>query len=424
MYTMKSKKLIISVVALVLISLNWACEDRVYQTYMANKPVYMNFDEFRSAVKSSSVQNFEQPGKIYLKDNYIFVNEYLKGIHVIDNSNPASPQLITFIEIPGNIDMSIKDNRLFADSYMDLVSIDISDINNVSEIKRIEDLFPYTLPPYDEEYPVAFIDYNEGVVIGWEVKEITEELESNNYPVYYNYALESVEFDGTTNTADGGSSVGVGGSMARFTATLEALYTTSSSQLSTININDDAFSVVNKEYIGWNVETIFPYDDKLFFGTQTGMLIYDISIPLAPQYITSFSHIRSCDPVVVHDTLAYITLRSGSSCWTTTNRLDIVNIKTITEPNLVHSVSMVNPHGLGISDTILFVCDGEAGLKVYDVSNPLEFENHKLAEFPDINAYDAIPFNEILMLIGEDGLMQYTYSDPTNIQLISSISLK
>jgi hypothetical protein len=45
------------------------------------------FDEFRMPLKSS----IKQAGKIYFKDSYIFVNEVNKGIHVIDNSIPASP---------------------------------------------------------------------------------------------------------------------------------------------------------------------------------------------------------------------------------------------------------------------------------------------------------------------------------------------
>ena len=73
-----------------------------------------------------------QSGKIYFKDHYIFVNEYQKGIHVIDNEDPRNPQIIKFIEIPGNVDMAIADDILYADSYVDLLSIDISDIGNIN----------------------------------------------------------------------------------------------------------------------------------------------------------------------------------------------------------------------------------------------------------------------------------------------------
>ena len=32
--------------------------------------------------------------------------------------------------------MAIKENILYADSYVDLVAIDISDLNDISEVKR------------------------------------------------------------------------------------------------------------------------------------------------------------------------------------------------------------------------------------------------------------------------------------------------
>ena len=65
-------------------------------------------------------------GKIYVKDNYIYINELYDGIHVINDTNPSSPQRIAFIPIPGDVDIAIKDTTLYADSYVDLVTIDIS----------------------------------------------------------------------------------------------------------------------------------------------------------------------------------------------------------------------------------------------------------------------------------------------------------
>ena len=64
-----------------------------------NEPVYMSYNELRGTLKVAGGQEIIQPGKIYFKDNIIFVNEYQKGIHVIDNSDPASPVIMKFIEI-------------------------------------------------------------------------------------------------------------------------------------------------------------------------------------------------------------------------------------------------------------------------------------------------------------------------------------
>ena len=47
------------------------------------------------------------PGKICVKGNIIFLNDLDKGVHVIDNSNPAQPRKIAFINIPGNEDIAV-----------------------------------------------------------------------------------------------------------------------------------------------------------------------------------------------------------------------------------------------------------------------------------------------------------------------------
>jgi hypothetical protein len=157
----------------------------------------------------------------------------------------------------------------------------------------------------------------------------------------------------------------------------------------------------------------------MFLGTTTGMLIYDITDPQVLIRKSSYSHMRSCDPVVVDDTLAYITLRSGTNCGGTVNSLDVVNIKNLSQPAIVRTYPMNNPYGLGKDGNILFICDGSAGLKVFEASNPKSISN--IYTYPNIKAFDVIPLGDILILIGDDGLFQYNYSNYKNITLLSSI---
>ena len=72
---------------------------------------------------------------------------------------------------------------------------------------------------------------------------------------------------------------------------------------------------------------------------------------------------------------------------------------------------MTNPHGLGKSGDLLFICDGTAGLKIYDASDPKTTWKHLVYAYPNINAYDVIPIGNVLVLIGDDGLYQYNYSN-------------
>jgi hypothetical protein len=210
--------------------------------------------------------------------------------------------------------------------------------------------------------------------------------------------------------------------MARFGIKNNILYVVDQSTLKIIDIsNKTAPSKISEFYAGWNIETMFLTEKTMFLGTTTGMRVYDISNPSSPVLMTFFTHARSCDPVIVDDTLAYITQRTGNTCGTSLNVLDVVNIKNLYKPALLMSYPMVNPYGLGKDGDLLFICDGAAGLEVYDVSNPSNITNHLIFSYPLIRAYDVIPIGSALVLIGDDGLYQYSYSDVRNIKLISTI---
>ena len=82
---------------------------------------------------------------------------------------------------------------------------------------------------------------------------------------------------------------------------------------------------------------------------------------------------------------------------------------------------LTNPHGLGKDGDLLFICDGSAGLKVYDASDPKEITSHLIYSYPNIKAYDVIPVGNLLVLIGDDGFISTTIPMLKNITLLSSI---
>lgn len=406
-----------------------SCEDSTYREYEGNAPVYMTFDKLRSAVKAQQNVELKDPGKIYYKDNYIFIVEELKGIHVYDNTDPASPVKKVFVNLPGVVDISISGYILYADSFVDLVILDIQNIDNIHEVARIKDILPYTVPPTDNDYPMAYVDEDKGVVINWEVKTIREKIYNNPYPwpIYYKGGIMFLDEANASGASSGvsGSGTGFGGSMARFGIKDKVLYIVDKSDLKVLDISNKTSPVkMGDFYPGWNIETMFLSGNNMFLGTTTGMVIYDISNPLVPTSRVFFNHARSCDPVIVDDTLAYITLRSGTTCGGTVNCLDVVNIKNISSPSVLATFSMINPHGLGKKGDLLFICDGSAGLKIYDASEPKTLGNRLIYSYPNINAYDVIPIGNVLVMIGDNGLYQYSYSDIKNITLLSKIEVK
>ncbi len=406
-----------------------SCQDKTMQTFMANVPVYMSYEELRSPLTVSGDKELMQPGKIYFKDQFIYINEYQKGIHVVDLSDPENPTPKAFIEIPGNVDMAIRNNVLFADNYVDLLLIDISNPVQPLEIKRIEKLFEYVIPPYDEQYPLDEIDPEKGVILSYEVKEITREIFHNPYPwpIFYEYGMLSSDSRAyNTSGSGGGDSYGVGGSMARFLTYDDYLYALESTfKLKSIDISDiDEPFVAYEQYLWGNVETLFIADDHMYVGTSNGMHILSLQQPAIPTLLSTYQHVTACDPVVVEGDKAYVTLRAGNRCGGNQNLLEVIDISDKYTPTRMASFIMTEPYGLGIDNNTLFVCEGHYGLKVFDATDPLAITSHKKAEFSDIHAYDVIPLGSILFMIGDNGFYIYDYSDIEQISLLGTLPVK
>ena len=423
---MKQTHCILPLLVLVL-AFTSACTDKVYETFHANAPIYLSYEDLRQAVKMTPAREMNNPGKIYFKDQFIFINEMMEGVHVFDVSDPANPQNKGFIEIPGNVDMAIKENILYADSYIDLVSIDVSSLSAIAEVGRVQKVFPYTLPEYNVKLPIAKLDQTKGVVTGWEEKIVKQEIEQYAYPVYYR-GLNSERMDGSWATSGvggvGGTTYGVGGSMARFGLYQDFLYTVNQNSLLTFKLTSPSqVALLDTKYLGWNVETIFITDNHLFLGTQNGMIVESLEVPQKPSQKGSFSHVTACDPVVIKGDLAFVTLKGGTTCRNATvNQLDVVKMSNgYTKFEHLKSYPMFGPQGLGIDDELLFICDGDAGLKIYNAADPLTITDHLVASFPSINAYDVIPVGNYLFMIGESGFLLYDYSNIQDIKQIGFI---
>jgi len=397
---MKLKSLIFIALSVVIFSCN---NDKVdYEIITVATPDVMTKTEFRSSVEVLAPQNILEAGKIYAYNNYIFVNDKFQGVHVIDNTIPEAPQAIAYIKIPGNVDISIKNNYLYADSSIDLVVFDISNINGIEQVARLEDVFSvydYQIPEGIQEINWNSFDGSDQVIIGWTVTQEQREIVDNNVDILFEDGIQT-----------GGAEVGTGGSLARFQIVDDYLYTVGSFEMTIFNISNLEQPILeNTQNSGWNIETMFHADGYLYLGSTNGMYIYSLDNPSNPSFISEFVHWEGCDPVVVKDDYAYLTIRGGNLCGQQESVLEVINISNKNYPELVATYSLENPYGLGLKDNLLFVCDGEAGLKVYDRSNPVELT--MLSVFGDIHAKDVIPLEETLLMIGDEVLYQYEYSE-------------
>jgi len=133
----------------------------------AYQPIYATNDEI-VRIETQPDRTLRRPGKIYVKNNYLFVNDLGEGIHIIDNRDPTAPNKISFLRILSNYDIAVKGNYMYADNARDLVVLDIRDPLNIKVVKRIKDAIPQNnFPPYTDIW-FECVDSKKGEVVGWE----------------------------------------------------------------------------------------------------------------------------------------------------------------------------------------------------------------------------------------------------------------
>lgn len=133
-------------------------------------PVLMKRVDLEKSVKVEDARTLKNPGKIYTFGNYIFISEQYEGIHVVDNSDPSNPVNISFVAIPGCVDMAVKNNVMYADNAVDLVSLSIENISDIKVISRNTNVFPELVPPDLIALPEKYKQENRPentIIIGW-----------------------------------------------------------------------------------------------------------------------------------------------------------------------------------------------------------------------------------------------------------------
>lgn len=390
-------------------------------TYAYFEPVYTTKAEVKANIKSNAPRAINNPGKVYQYGQYIFLNEVGRGIHVIDNSNPAAPVNKSFINIPGNVDIAIKGNLLYADLYADLVVMDVSNPMNVVAQSFVDKVLP------SRYFGYYYSGDSASIITAWVRKTETYEYDCDETPMVKKLSGGCFSMDASGNSpinmvGAGASAVptGIAGSLARFALVDNYLYALTDGGLHTFSLAiPQQPQKINTLTLPWGLETIYPFQNKLFIGSTTSMYICDLQSPSAPRLAGTFSHIRSCDPVITDGTTAYVTLRGNSICGGNVNEMNVLDVTNINAPQLLSTYTLTSPMGLGKSGNLLFVCDGSSGVRVYNAANRLTLL--PITQLPIPNATDVIAHNGIALIIAPSGLHQYDYSNPSEIKHRSTI---
>ncbi|HLI92548.1 MAG TPA: hypothetical protein VKU83_03020 [Puia sp.] len=396
-----------------LFELQGCLKDRAMETYKIYTPVYVRRDTVLHKIVGNAAAPVSRPGQIYVKGNYIYLNDIDKGIHIFDNTNPSNPVQTGFLLIPGNENIAIRNNILYADMYTDLVSIDISDPRNPRVVGTLQNFFTGRNTGANPGYMLS----------GWIVRDTTCPvppggtgiflIPHSNYLTYFGAAVPAAAF--AANSANSSGNTGIAGSEATMTLVGNYLYAIPEQHsLGVVDISDSSHpALVQSSFAGDDLETIFPLQDKvLLLGSKEGVFVYSISNPAQPTQVSEFTHGTACDPVIADPKFAYVTLRSGTDCGGAANELDVLDAQDIMNTALLKSYPMTSPSGLCEDGSLLFVCDGTV-VKVFDNSDPQNLQ--LLSSLPVTRPNDVIAANHILIVVAASGLYEFDYTDPKNV---------
>ncbi|WP_284651182.1 LVIVD repeat-containing protein [Flavobacterium terrisoli] len=382
-------------------------------------PTVKSLAQIRSDVAVSAARQTNSDGKIYVAENYLFYIAQESGVHVFNNANPTSPVNIAFINLEGVHDISVKGHYLFADNFVDLLVFDISDIQNITLVRTVQNAISF-YPEYPEE--AEFYDYTvypeaDEIITGFNI-EMRDRPEGDQI-IWAEDALAGFE---SANT----SPVGTGGSYARFQILNNALYTIEAYKLNVFNITDPVNAFYDHDvymtqwFGGGEFETLFIQKDILFVGSTTGMFTVDAEDEFNPYFVSGFSHATACDPVVVFGDTAYITVRGGSSCGAINDQINVIDVTDIAAPTLLSTYFVDEPYGLGVKSNVLYVGCGSNGLKVFNAANSA---NLTLENTYPVNVKDVIPLSSHLITVGDNKIIQYSYGPNFTLTQLSEINL-
>ncbi len=129
------------------------------------KAVLLDRTTFENSVKALPTQNIIKSGKIYIKDNLMFVNDSNKGFHVYNYTNPETPVKVGFIQILGATDLAIRDNVIYINQAVDLVTLSYNVTNNTIQLlHRNKNVFPQKTSPSGS---ISYEANENKIVIDW-----------------------------------------------------------------------------------------------------------------------------------------------------------------------------------------------------------------------------------------------------------------
>lgn len=158
------------------------CEDnfedlhRYTTTQSKEYPVYLDMSEIGEIQVKASLQQ-EAPFKIVSNDNYYFVGDMLKGIHVYEKK-AGSISYLCFIECMYIKDLELVGTQLFCNNFVDMVVLDVSNPLQTTILHRQENHFNQ-FTSYKTGWNIPYVE-GKGLIVTTEPHELSGVVTDKN----------------------------------------------------------------------------------------------------------------------------------------------------------------------------------------------------------------------------------------------------
>lgn len=396
-----------------------SCRDKCNETrsFTIQVPVTYPLSDFRNNLKTMAAREIQVAGKMAVKGQYLFINEVGEGIHVIDNSDPANPGFLSFLQIPGNGDIVIFNNTLYADSYCDVVALDISDINNIKESGRLKQIFRS-----------GWFNENNWSILNdslfkqeYRTEYVTETIDCEN-PKLVNYD-PVITFRESTIRTDLPKVFSRLNLDEKDLFTIEPLLGLSRYSLSNPS-SPILLSALPIPQMESPLFSAFANQKVLYAPFFARTILFDLSNPSSIPQISVLENRASCDKFIFKNQIAYVISQGGGFCGNPVSKLDLLDISNSGAPSVISTYPMKSPKNLAIDFPFLYVCEGVNGFKVYDVSDKMNVDKHVITSKTELHPNDIILSGKIVIVNAEDGIYQFDGSNPKSLHQLSKLPLK
>lgn len=390
--------------------------------YSEATAIYGDMDNIRSLPLNEAGRPIQNPGKIFIGNDFVLIGEEGEGIHVINNQDRNNPISEAFINIPGNIEFYVDGQFLYAESYYDMLKINITNPNQSTLLSRSKNAIQDEFINDKGETLVGF-SYEDKTITLDEDDDFMNEIIDDQL-VYLDFAKNVIPKSSVPSSFSGNSAQSIG-SINRITKSNNHIYVVSNNNMIILNDSDFDAKATRIENIKEEMETVFPYQNNLFVGSKTSMSVFDITNGNQPNEIFEFEHATSCDPVLPYKDVAFVTLRTAdfSKCPGNINALLVIDMNDMSNPTQTDEIQLASPYGMSVINELLYVGNGMNGLSVFNIDNtkkPVLIKKHD-----DIEAYDIIAdpnHSDYIFIAGPIGMNQYLINEDLSLQLKSKIN--